>query len=421
MPGGVARLSIRRCCCFPCVAGVTIGVPLDVPAHRQEGFAFGRSSMRFEGCPRPAIATSLSSIGTAAALIGAPADARGRPRCDESCESVQQNLPDDPVQRNFREGIKLRANGIGRMRHTFEVHKFLQPVALVAAFAIFSLPCSARDASAWQEGVRTAALISPEARIVVLDVSTGQLLAEHRLGEAAHTLAAPGSTLKPLVLYSLIATGHWDPQQRIACNRRLSVAGHRLACPHPPAPPFDAREALTWSCNSYFAALARNLAPGELAGILRSTGLLEVTGLAANEAAADFREPRIVDDAQLTLLGVEGIRVSPLELAEAYRWLALQMAAHPDSQATQVVRDGLLDSTSFGMAGEASLGGLSVAGKTGTAEGVASARTHGWFSGLAPAAHPRVVIVVFEPAGRGADAAHLAGELLAHAPGEERR
>lgn len=307
------------------------------------------------------------------------------------------------------------------MRHTLKVRRILRTAALAALLSMVSLWCSASDASAWQQAVQRAARIAPEARIVVLDVSTGRVLAEHRLGEAAHTLAAPGSTLKPLVLYSQVAAGHWDPQQRIACNRRLQVAGHSLACSHPPAPPFDAREALTWSCNSYFAAMARTLAPGELAGILRPTGLLDVTGLAANEAVAEFHEPRTADDEQLTLLGVEGIRVSPLELAEAYRWLALRMAAHPDSPATQVVHDGLMDSASFGMAGEASLGGLTVAGKTGTAEGAASARTHGWFAGLAPAAHPQVVIVVFEPAGRGADAAHLAGEILAHAPGEERR
>jgi cell division protein FtsI/penicillin-binding protein 2 len=286
---------------------------------------------------------------------------------------------------------------------------------------VWSSSCNATDASAWQAAVQAAARTAPEARIVVLEVSTGRPLAAHRLSEAAHTLAAPGSTLKPLVLYSLIAAGRWNPDSRIACSRRLVVAGHSLACSHPPAPPFGAREALVWSCNSYFAAVARTLAPGELAAILRPTGLLDVTGLAASEAAAEFREPRNADDEQLALLGVVGIRISPLELAEAYRWLALQLAAHPESPAAKVVRAGLMDSANFGMAGEANLGGVSVAGKTGTAEGAASAHTHGWFAGLAPAGHSQVVVVVFEPAGRGADAAHLAGEILAHAPGEERR
>jgi peptidoglycan glycosyltransferase len=103
-------------------------------------------------------------------------------------------------------------------------------------------------------------------------------------------------------------------------------------------------------------------------------------------------------------------------LAAAYRWLALELTAHADSDAVQVVRAGLEDSASFGMAGQASLGGVDVLGKTGTAESASSSRTHGWFVGLAPAENPQVVIAVFLPAGRGADAAHVAGDLLTSAP-----
>ncbi len=272
------------------------------------------------------------------------------------------------------------------------------------------------SAPAWQTAVERAARQAPEARIVVLDIASGRLVGAYRLADAARTLAAPGSTLKPLVLYGLVSTGRWNPASRIACNRTLVVAGHRLACTHPPAPPFDAREALTWSCNSYFAAVARTLAPGELDRLLRRPGLLGVTGLAREEAAAEFREPETQEAEQLALLGVEGVRVTPLELAVAYRWLALELAAHPDSAATQVVREGLADSASFGMAGQASLGGVGVMGKTGTAEGVESSQSHGWFVGLAPAQKPKVVIVVYLPAGRGADAARVAGDLLAHAP-----
>jgi cell division protein FtsI/penicillin-binding protein 2 len=270
-------------------------------------------------------------------------------------------------------------------------------------------------APAWQSAVERAARKAPEARVVVLDIASGRLLAGHRLQDAAQTLAAPGSTLKPLVLYGLVSAGRWNPASRVACNRQLVVAGHRLACTHPLAPPFDAREALTWSCNTYFAAVAQTLNPGELGLLLRPTGLLGMTGLASNEATAEYREPDSVDAEQLTLLGVEGVRVTPLELAAAYRWLAMEMAAHPDSDAAKVVRAGLEDSASFGIAGQASLGGVAVMGKTGTAEGVASSRSHGWFAGLAPAQKPKVVIVVYLPAGRGADAAHVAGEILANA------
>ena len=274
--------------------------------------------------------------------------------------------------------------------------------------------CSPSPAPDWQAAVEQAARSTPEARIVVLDIATGRLLGSHRLDEAARTLAAPGSTLKPMVLYALVAGGRWNPEHRVACDRKLVVAGHRLACTHPLAPPFDARQALTWSCNSYFAQMARSLEPGELGRLLRPTGLLGVTGLAVNEASAEFREPMNADAAQLALLGVEGIRITPLELATAYRWLALQLAAHPGSQAAQVVRAGIEDSASFGMARQAGLGGVPVAGKTGTAEGTASTQSHGWFAGIAPATKPQVVVVVYLPAGRGADAAGVAAELLAY-------
>jgi cell division protein FtsI/penicillin-binding protein 2 len=290
------------------------------------------------------------------------------------------------------------------------------PGAIILAVSCGALGAFCQTlAPAWPSAVERAAHEFPEARIVVLDIASGHLLAAHQLNDASRTLAAPGSTLKPLVLYGLVSTGRWNPASRIACNRQLAVAGHRLACTHPPAPPFDAREALTWSCNTYFAAVARTLHPGELGQLLRPSGLLGVTGLAHDEAVAEFREPDSADAEQLTLLGVEGVRVTPLELAEAYRWLAMELAAHPDSDAAQVVRAGLADSASFGMAGQASLGGVRVLGKTGTAEGVVSSRTHGWFVGIAPAKKPRVVIAVYLPSGRGADAAHVAGEILANA------
>lgn len=277
---------------------------------------------------------------------------------------------------------------------------------------------------AWQSAVERAARETPQARIIVLDIASDRLLAANDLKDAARTLAAPGSTLKPLVLYGLVSAGRWNPASRVACNRQLVVAGHRLACTHPLAAPFDAREALTWSCNSYFAAVARTLHTGELGQLLRPTGLLGPTGLVGSaglphdEAVAEFREPETVDAEQLALLGVDGVRVTPLELAVAYRWLARELGAHPDSDASGVVHLGLEDSASFGMAGQASLGGVAVMGKTGTAEGVASSQSHGWFAGIAPAEKPKVVIVVYLPAGRGADAAHVAGEILANAPQE---
>lgn len=277
------------------------------------------------------------------------------------------------------------------------------------------MPC-AGQAVLWQKAVDAAAKTAPDAEIVAVEIRSGRVIASWRLQDAARTLAAPGSTLKPIALYQLIAQGRWNPARRIACSRSLHLAGRALNCPHPPMPPMDAAEALAWSCNTYFAAVAASLRPEELRGLLAPSGLLAVTGFADNEAEARMRPARTTAETQLEFLGVDGIEVTPLELVHAYRWLALEFAAHPDSEATHVVLGGLKDSASFGMAGTASLGGVPVAGKTGTASGASTPRTHGWFAGSAPADAPQVVIVVYQPTGHGADAARIAAEVLAHSP-----
>jgi cell division protein FtsI/penicillin-binding protein 2 len=284
------------------------------------------------------------------------------------------------------------------------------------AFLAGACCCEAQNSPGWVSAVAYAERQSPQARIVVLDTATGQLLAASHLREAALTLAAPGSTLKPLVLYGLVAAGRWDPARRIACTRNLRIAGRSLNCSHPASDPMDARQALAWSCNTYFATVGATLGNGELRRLLSPTGILGQTGLAADEAKAAFREPRTQDEASLTLLGVDGIRVSPLELAAAYRWLALQLAARGGSAAAQAVHAGLADSASFGIAASASLGDVSVAGKTGTANLGPGTPSHGWFAGFAPAGQPRAVVVVYLPAGHGANAAQVAADLLAHSP-----
>jgi peptidoglycan glycosyltransferase len=268
----------------------------------------------------------------------------------------------------------------------------------------------------WQNAIGRAAGLAPDARVLVLEIGSGHVLASAHLAEAGRTLATPGSTLKPLILYFALSTGHWNAEQRVACSRQLHLGSHQLNCSHPAADPMDAEQALTWSCNSYFSELAGRLAPEELRRAFSVRGLLAATGLAPQESVAAFREPRSREQVQLAALGVEGIRVTLPELAEAYRSLAIELAAHPETTAARTVRVGLTDSASFGMAGAAALGGVPIAGKTGTASAESGGAPHGWFVGLAPAESPQVVVAVYLPAGHGSDAAQVAANLLALSP-----
>ncbi|MDO8615556.1 MAG: penicillin-binding protein 2 [Dehalococcoidia bacterium] len=89
-----------------------------------------------------------------------------------------------------------------------------------------------------------------------------------------------------------------------------------------------------------------------------------------------------------------------------------------DPQYLQVVRDGMLQSVTSGVAKNAAVSGIDVAGKTGTAEfgpdlGNGKHATHGWFVGFAPYEDPEIAVVVFvQRGGGGNDAAPAAARIL---------
>lgn len=223
--------------------------------------------------------------------------------------------------------------------------------------------------------------LRPAGAAVVLRVSDGAPLRIENEGAARNQAAAPGSAIKPWVLETL------RPWRRHPCTRRLRIGPHRLDCTHAPlAAPLDAETALAASCNRWFAAQAAAADPHAVAARLREAG--------AEAAPAAARE-----ELQLQVLGLAGVRITPLELARAYWRLALR--------AEPVVAAGLRRAVAEGTAQAADAPGLEVAGKTGTSGDGA------WFAGWAPASAPRHVVVVFQPGGRGGrDAAPLARELF---------
>ena len=192
-----------------------------------------------------------------------------------------------------------------------------------------------------------------------------------------------------------------------------------MDCTHPTTLlDFDAEEAIAYSCNSYFAEVASRLSGTELVQALRRAELDSPSGLVTEEVSGRIEQATGKEMLQLEALGDRGVEVTPLELLEAYRKLALKKLSG-DVGVDAPVFAGLEQSVAYGMAHAANVEGMAIAGKTGTAASRTSAKTHGFFVGYAPAERPEMVLVVYLEQGRGADAAAIAQPAFAAFAGEK--
>ena len=278
--------------------------------------------------------------------------------------------------------------------------------ALLSALLFF--PSLTHAQTTAQAGLSSALRNSPAVGVVV-DLKSGQRVAVVRPAEVESLRSTPGSILKPFFLAAALRRQQVQPQSTIFCRRDLHLsANHRewnLACTHPQTDiAFAAQDALAYSCNRYFAALADRISPEQ------TTTTLEPYGLGKPKTPATREEK------ELLVLGVEGIAVSPAQVATAYRKLALEL----HDSGMDAVRGGLDDSVRYGMAHNAFVPGMDIVGKTGTASDSMHGSSHGWFAGIGAVEHEQVVVVIYLPSGNGADAARLAQHFfLASRPAAE--
>ena len=248
----------------------------------------------------------------------------------------------------------------------------------------------------------------------MLDVNSGRMLASYHLDVAARRVVHPGSSIKPFTLLALLQAGKVDAGTALVCKRPLTIAGHRLDCPHPDTrEPMGPATALAYSCNSYFTSVATRLTPAELRASFAQAGFTSTTGLAPHEVNGEVVLAQSVEQLQLQAIGEWGISVTPLELLRAYRNLALLSQKDSDKQIPPLLAEGLQGSVSYGMARAAQPNpAMKVAGKTGTALADEGPWSHGWFAGYAPAEHPEIVLIVFLENGHGSNAAALASKIF---------
>lgn len=285
--------------------------------------------------------------------------------------------------------------------------------AMLLCLAALSVAGPQADSSKLQSATAQA-MSGQRGTAVVLDVNSGRMLAAYHADFAARRVARPGSSVKPFTLLALLQTGNVDAHTMLVCKRPLTISGHKLDCTHPDIPePLGPAAALAYSCNSYFTNVAKRLTSAQLRDSFVRAGFASLTHLQLNEASGSVALAQSPEQLQLQAIGEWGVSVTPLELARAYRDLALLSQKNSDAKVTALLFEGLQESVSYGMAHVAQPASpIKVAGKTGTAPADEGPWTHGWFAGYAPAENPATVVVVFLEKGHGSDAAALASKIF---------
>lgn len=244
---------------------------------------------------------------------------------------------------------------------------------------------------------------------VALDVETGQVLASYHMDVAARRAVPPGSVIKPFTLMALMEAGLVKEDSALFCPRTLRIGTHVLDCSHPRKPEsLDPVMALAYSCNHFFATLSDRLPLDALPKYFSSVGFGSMTGKWMTELPGVVERPQSKQAATLMSIGEEGIRVTPLALAEAYRTIARPLRIpQTASGEVQLVLKGLEAVVNSGTGQAARSKYTHVAGKTGSIGGLA------WFAGFFPAEKPEIVIVVFLERGTGgADAAPIFARMV---------
>jgi cell division protein FtsI (penicillin-binding protein 3) len=278
--------------------------------------------------------------------------------------------------------------------------------------------------------------------VVVLDVRTGEVLAmvnqpsfnpndrtqfdvARYRNRAATDIFEPGSSIKPFIVATGLASGRFTPNSVVDTNPGFIKVGIKVIEDHHNLGSIDLATILAKSSNVGMAHLALALDKSAIWNTLNGLGFGQVsaTGFPGESAGLLTHYTHWRDLSVATLAYGYGMSVTPLQLAQAYATLGALGLRRPltfrreDRPVAgqrvldaQVCRDviHLLESvvTPDGTGSHAAVRGYRVAGKTGTAwkstvGGYSTDKYMAVFGGLVPAAAPRLaaVVVIDEPGG----------------------
>lgn len=306
-----------------------------------------------------------------------------------------------------------------------------------------------------------------EQDLATLTESPGKPLVNHAIAERY----PPGSTFKTIVASAALQEGVATPSTTITSRGYITVQNEfdpNVVYVYPDwsaLGTLDLYGGIAMSSDVYFYYLAggkpdegfKGLGEERVAKYARAFGLGATTGidlpgespgLVPDDAwkQQTFGEPWTLGDTYNFGIGQGYVATTPLQMLTAVTAIAnggqlvtphvvkavrdshgnILQSIQPPTRGTvpvspdnlQIVRTGMRQSVTSGVAKNAAAGDVAVAGKTGTAEFgqlLANGRlpTHGWFVGFAPSNDPQIAVVVFVQNGTGgADASPAASKIF---------
>jgi len=326
---------------------------------------------------------------------------------------------------------------------------------VLAVASAHAAPTVRSSVSPALQSAAVAALGGQLGGIVVLQPTTGQVLAVAGLG--LDGLQPPGSTFKMITLTGVLAAGVANPQTVFPYATYATLDGVELHNANGEECGGSLELAFAVSCNSVFTPLGVKLGSARLVQTAERYGFNHETGIAGAPRSTIPPASQIQGELDVgsTAIGQGQVLATPLGMATVASTIA-DGGRRPRLTFTTETAPGFVERASSGSVAHtvrrlmigvvrsgtgtaADIPGVTVAGKTGTAElktpcsASASAseaghtesgqegcqeseasNTDAWFAAFAPALHPRIavcVMLVKDGAG-GATAAPLAREVL---------
>lgn len=203
----------------------------------------------------------------------------------------------------------------------------------------------------------------------------------------------------------------------------------------------DMKKALATSCNCYFAALGKEIGAKALQTKAEQLYCNQNYDFQLSHKSSQFALNKSSSESELveTAIGQGKTLVTPLYMAmvasaiandgimmkpylvnhieyfngkSGKRTVPEKLTEICTTAQANLLTDMMIEVVSSGTGGAASVSGVDVAGKTGTAEN-ATGSDHSWFIGFAPAENPKVAVaVMLENSDSGARATPIAGKVI---------